>query len=533
MVEGTSPKEGTQQHQQHAMQEERSKLRKVLKRFDLICFTLVAIVAVDGISSLTKYGRGEIFFWLFVVAVLYFVPSGLIAAELGTSFPVEGGPYAWPRVAFGRLYGTFTAVFYWMSNPLWIGGSLAAAVVATLGSGLMLDRPNGIGTVWSIIIGLGVVWGIIGFSIVELQWGKLTGDIGAFVRAATLAVFLVLVAWFLIKNGRPAGTITWSDLKPSLAGFLAVFGLLQFFYVGFELSNSASEEMRDPRRDVPAMIARAGIYTMLLNYGLVLGVLLVIPLAKISNVSGFVNAYSAVNVVLGGAKGPVGWIMGVLIILVSVTTGGVWIQGSARCVAVAGLDGAAPLTLGKFSKAGTPIAMNIVSGIIGSVFVILVFTLTSGSLGSAFAVMFSLAISLTAFPYLLMFPSIIALRRKYPDIRRPYKIPGGAVGMWACVVSTMFVLIVTVISLLWPGLIDNTLGRKYDIVGNWGVSRLFFESVTLGTFGAIIVIALVFAWVGKRNVARSVVGDNDLLATERMAPPMPSGGAEPEPVATL
>src|SRR5271157_501065 len=207
----------------HAMGVERKKLRKVLKRFDLICFTIVAFIAVDTIPSLAKYGGGQTLFWFVVGAALYLVPSGLIVAELGTAFPVEGSPYAWPRMAFGRLPGAFTAVVYWMSNPLWIGGTLAAAVVATLGSGLMFNKPNGIGTVGSIIIGLAVVWAIIGFSIVELKWGKLTGNIGTFVRVAVLAVFLGLVAWFLIDKGKPAGTVTWSSLKPSLTGFLAVF----------------------------------------------------------------------------------------------------------------------------------------------------------------------------------------------------------------------------------------------------------------------------------------------------------------------
>jgi amino acid transporter len=497
----------------HAMQEERSKLRKVLIRFDLVCFTIVALVAVDGISSLTKYGKGEIFFWMFLVAILYFLPAGLMSAELGSAFPLEGGPYAWPRIAFGRLYGAFTAVFYWMSNPLWIGGTLAAAVVATLASGLMLNRPNGFGTVWSIIIGLAATWGIIGFSIVELKWGKLAGIIGTFVRTAVLIVFVALVVWFLAKNGKPAGTITWGSLTPSLTGFLAVFGLLQFFYVGFELSNSASEEMVNANRDVPIMIARSGAFTMVMNFSLLIGILLIIPLAKISNVSGFVNAYSAVNGVLGSAKGACGFIMGILIILISVTTGGVWIQGSARCVAMAGLDGSAPLGLGKFSKAGTPIVMNIVSGVIGSVFVVLVFTLTSGRLDQFFAVMFSLAISLAAFPYLLIFPSIVALRRKYPDVRRPFRVPGGMIGLWACLISSMVVLVLTDIMLLWPGAIDAMLGRSYSIEATWGTSRLFFESVTLGTFAAIIVLAVVFALVGRRNVAKGLVGERDLLET--------------------
>ena len=99
-------------------------------------------------------------------------------------------------------------------------------------------------------------------------------------RLARLAIFLGLVAWFLIKNGKPAGTVTWGSLKPSITGFLAVVGLLQFLFVGFELSNSASEEMRNPQKDVPGMIVRSGLYSALIVLGLVFGILLVIPLAR-------------------------------------------------------------------------------------------------------------------------------------------------------------------------------------------------------------------------------------------------------------
>jgi len=518
------------------MQQERSVLRQVLRRFDLICFTVAAFIGVDAIPSLAKYGGGQALFWILIVALLYLLPSGLITAELGSTFPLEGSPYAWPRMAFGRLPGALTAVFYWMSNPTWIGGTLAAAVVATLSSGLMFNKPNGIPTVWSIVIGIIVTWAIVGFSIVELKWGKWTGNIGTFVRIAVLAIFLGLVAWFLIKNGKPAGTVTWGSLKPSITGFLAVFGLLQFFFVGFELSSAASEEMRNPQRDVPAMIGRSGIYMILINLGLVFGILLVIPLAKLSNVSGFVFAYDSVTSVLGGARGAVGWIMGVLIILVTLSVGGVWVQGSARTQAVAGLDGAAPLLLGKFSKSGTPMAMNIASGIVGSIFVILVFTLTSGSLSSFFAVMFSIVISLTAIQYVFIFPAAIVLRRKYPNRKRPYRVPGGEIGLWICVISTEFVIIVTTISLLWPGLIDGLLGQKYSIVDSWGTSRLFFEGVTLGTFGAIIVIGLVFYWIGQRNLAKGVVGETDLLAVidkPAQAAAVPVAESEAEPVGVV
>jgi len=513
-----------------AIAEERVKLRKVLRRFDLVCFTIAAFIALDTIAATAAYGGGETLFWVGFIILLYMIPSGLICAELGSTFPIEGGPYAWPRMAFGRLAGALTATFYWMSNPTWMGGTLAATTVAVLTSGLMFNKPDGIATIWSILIGIVVVWAIVGLSIVEIKWGRWTGNIGTFVRIACLAIFLVLVAWFLIKNGKPAGTVTWGSLKPSITGFLAVVGLLQFLFVGFELSNSASEEMRNPQKDVPGMIVRSGIYSALIVLGLVFGILLVIPLSKVSNVSGFADAYDAVKSVLGGGAGAVGWLMGIMIIVILISAGGVWLQGAARTQAVAGLDGAAPLFLGKFSKSGTPIAMNLLSAIIGSVFVILVFVLSSGSLQSFFGVMLSLVISLTALQYALIFPAIIVLRRKYPDRHRPYRLPGGAPAMWLCVIATEFIVVLTSISLLWPGLIDRMFGRSYDMQANWGTSRLFFESVTLGSLAAVIVLALVFYAIGKRNLARGVVGESDLLA---VATPVVVAGPTTPAAATL
>lgn len=519
----------------HAMAEERVKLRKVLRRFDLVCFTIAAFIALDTIAVTAAYGGGETLFWLAFIIILYMIPSGLITAELGTAFALEGGPYAWPRLAFGRFAGAITATFYWMSNPTWMGGTLAAASVGVLTSGLMFNKANGISTALSIVIGIIVVWAIVGLSIIELKWGRLTGNIGTFVRVAVLAIFLILVAWFLIKHGKPAGTVTWGNLKPSITGFLAVVGLLQFLFVGFELSNSASEEMRNPQRDIPGMIVRSGIYSALIVVGLVFGILLVIPLTNVSNVSGFADAYNAVKGVLGGAAGPVGWILGVMIIMILISAGGVWLQGAARTQAVAGLDGAAPLFLGKFSKAGTPIAMNIVSAIVGSIFVIFVFVLSSGSLSSFFSVMLSLVISLTALQYALIFPAIVVLRKKYPDRHRPYKLPGGPVVMWLCVIATEFIIVLTSISLLWPGLIDSWFGRSYDMKANWGTSRLFFESVTLGSLGVVIVISVVFYFVGQRNLKRGIVGENDLLAVGDLAPaqpPAPPAAGEPAPELT-
>src|ERR1700716_4264061 len=133
---------------------EKRKLKKSLFRFDLIFFTVCAILAIDTIGQSASYGSQAIF-WLIVSAATFLIPYGLLTSELGTTFPVEGGPYEWVRLAFGHMAGAITAVLYWLSNPIWLGGTLAAGAVAAMDAlwGTHIADNTGL----SIIIGLGFV----------------------------------------------------------------------------------------------------------------------------------------------------------------------------------------------------------------------------------------------------------------------------------------------------------------------------------------------------------------------------------------
>lgn len=507
----------------HAIDQERKKLKKVLHRFDLVFFTIAAFISLDTIAVTAAYGGGQTFFWLLFLIVVYLIPYGMIVAEMGSAFPVEGGPYVWTRMAFGRLAASFTAVIYWGSNPVWIGGTLAATTVAAINS-LILKEPMGTGA--SIAVGLIVVWVTVMLSMIEMKYGKWTGIIGTIVRLLTLVIFLALVIVFLVQNGKPAGTVTVADLKPSLVGFLAVIGLLQFMFVGFELSSGAAEEMTNPQKDVPKMIVRSGVIASLITGSMILGVLLVMNGDELSTVAGFTEAYAKVSAVLGGASTAFNYLVCALIILTIISAGGVWQQGGVRIQAVAGLDGAAPLWFGKFSKQGTPLTMNILSAIIGSVFVIIVFLIARGSLADFFTVMVSVIISLTAMMYIFQIPAVIMLRKKYPDHPRPFRIPGGPVVLWLCVIGAEAIILITTITLLWPGLLDNALGQPYDIEYNWGVSRVYFETVTLGSVGFFVLMAIAFwAW-GKRNIKKGLVGENDLLTID---PEVARGGRDDGP----
>jgi amino acid transporter len=486
--------------------QEKAKLRRVLSRWDLILFTACAIVGLDSVAFAAEAGAQAIT-WLLVSLVLFLIPYGMLVAELGTAFPVEGGPYEWVKMSFGRLAGSVTAVLYWLSNPIWVGGTLAATTIATLNT-FVLTKP--LGTTGEIVVGLVFTWVTVGTAIIAFRYGKWAPNLGTIIKILVVGIFTILFIVFLVHHGRPAGASTAADLKPSLSGFLTVIGVLVFLWVGFELSNGASEEMHNPQRDVPRMIVGSGIISAAL-YGLaILGIILVISRANLSSVAGFADAYKAVSVDLHSRVLDI--IFGILIILTLLGSGSVWLEGADRTQAIAALDGAAPSWMGRFSNLGTPVTVNIMSGVIASAFVFFVFLITSGSLAHFFSVMISLVISTTSVSYVFVFPALIALRRKYPDASRPYRVPGGTAGAWIAVVVTELFVVVSAITLLWPGAINSWFGQSYSIESSFGVSRVFFESVTLGAFGVMIALGVLFWLAGSVSRRHGRAGETNQYA---------------------
>jgi glutamate:GABA antiporter len=347
--------------------QERGKLKKVLHRWDLIFFSVCALVGLDAVAPMAKWGLGQGLVWLVVFIFIFMLPYGLLTSELGTAFPAEGGVYAWARMAYGKLAGGLTALFYWFSNAIWIGGTLAAVCISTIDS-FFLKKPMGL---WpSVIVGLAFVWVNIWLSIISLKHGKWAGNIGAGVKALAVVMFVILFIAYLGKHGVPKGVVDAHSFVPSATGFLAVAGTVIFLYVGFELQSGASEEMTNPQRDVPVGILRSGIVSAVLYAAVVIGMLLVLPVSELQGVSGFTGSYAKVSAGLfgtGGGGKALGYFFAVVIILTLVGSGSVWTLGSCRVQAIAALDGAAPRVLGKFGKQGTPTVMALTTGIVGSI----------------------------------------------------------------------------------------------------------------------------------------------------------------------
>src|SRR6202012_1255799 len=107
---------------------------------------------------------------------------------------------------------------------------------------------------------------------------------------------------------------------------------------------------------------------------------------------GHVTAAGAAS--LSGAGLVLGDACAILVILCLLTSGVTWIMGSDRALAVSCYDGAGPRVLGVINaKYGTPVRVNIFSGLVATVIVILAETITSGDAAKYFGAVLGVTIT--------------------------------------------------------------------------------------------------------------------------------------------
>jgi glutamate:GABA antiporter len=220
-------------------------LRRSLGRFDLMMIAIAAVISVDTIGTVAA-GGGTAFIAMLALVVLFLLPYGMVFAELTSSFTEEGGPYIWVRLAFGRLAGALAVFFYWVTNPIWLGGTLAALAAATF-SGFLLDLEGKATASW--LVQAVFIWAAIGVAVISLRRGKHVIAVGAIAKLVLVLMFTVTTAVYALENG--VQPLAPGFFTPTVAGFLAVAPILLFALSGFEAASGAAEEMRNPGRDMP------------------------------------------------------------------------------------------------------------------------------------------------------------------------------------------------------------------------------------------------------------------------------------------
>ena len=98
--------------------------------FVMFAYTTGGPFGMEGM--VTTSGPGLTLLYLLVIPLFWCIPVSLVAAELTTAIPVEGGFYRWVRAGYGDFWGFLAGWWNWSASWL-LGGSYAVLFSDYLG----------------------------------------------------------------------------------------------------------------------------------------------------------------------------------------------------------------------------------------------------------------------------------------------------------------------------------------------------------------------------------------------------------------
>jgi len=385
---------------------------------------MAAVISVRNLPMMATYGWSMLA--LFLLAILAFlIPVSMAAAELGTGWPEDGGIYAWVKQAFGGPTGFLAVWCDYAENIPWFP-TVLSFMAASLA--YAFDPALANNTVYLVVVMLAFFWGttFVNLRGVEASaWISGVGTLFGSILPALLVVGLG-IAWLVSGDGSQI-PFSGDALVPDVSlGNLAFLGGIILLFTGMEMAGFHSRETRDPGRTVPRAIFLSVAVIVVFSVLGSLFLAFIVPAKELSLVSGTMELFERALDQLG-----VGWLVRPLALLVAF--GGIahlspWILGPAKGVAAVARDGDAPERFARSNARGVPVGLLVVQGIGGTIFSLLFLLVPNVS--TSYWMLSAVTAQIIAVMYALMFAAVIRLRYTQPERSRPYRIPGGLVGVW-------------------------------------------------------------------------------------------------------
>ncbi len=365
--------------------------------------TIPAMVATVG-------GPEAMFGW--IIGAILALADGLIWAELGAAMPGAGGTYIYLREAFQYRTGRLMPFLFVWSAVLFIPLIMSTGIIGLVQYlGYLIPGVSGESgnTALGKIIGVGITLLIMVALFRKIgQIGKLTTVL--FV-VMLVAVLTTIVAAFWHFSAAQAFAFTPGAFSFGGGSFWAGLGagliIAIYDYLGYNTTAYLGAEMRDPGRTIPVSIVLSIVGIMSLYFLLQIGVLGSVPLDELKSAS------SVASTVLEQAWGSgVARVVTVLIVVAAIGSVFAGLLGGSRVPFEAARDKVFLPVFGTLHpRLNLPTAGVLAMGAITIV----------GSLFTLTTIINAAVATLVIIQSLAQVAAIIVLRRRQPDLPRPYR----------------------------------------------------------------------------------------------------------------
>jgi amino acid transporter len=389
--------------------------KSAIKKAGLLYFVFVMFAYVTGgpfgmEEMVTTSGPGMTLVYLLIIPFFWSIPVSLVAAELTTAIPVEGGFYRWVRSAFGDFWGFLAGWWNWTAS--WLLGASYAVLFTDY---LAFYFPSLIG--WKHYL---VSFALISFlAYINVRGIQMVGVV------ATILGFSVLVPVFLLCV-IAAAKWHFNPFHPAIPPHVPPFQIFGvglalglWLYSGYEQCSSVADEIENPQRTYPralAIVVPLSVATYFLPA--------LFSLAALGNWQEWHTAYLSTAARLIGGNW-LGLLMTLAAMLCNVSLLNATVLTSTRMPSSMSEDGyLAPLLAAKHPKFGTPWIAILISS---AVYALLAFH--------------TIAQLLTVYVWLRILVTVLTvlaawrLRRLQPQLQRPFRIPGSTIGLAYVVIA--------------------------------------------------------------------------------------------------
>ncbi|NVM19132.1 MAG: amino acid permease [Candidatus Lokiarchaeota archaeon] len=385
--------------------EEVKKRPELKRRISLFGVTVYGVGNVLGAGIYALIGEvvgitGNLSWLAFILASVTGALTGFSYAELSAMFPKSAAEFVYTEKAFKIRLLSF--LLGWI---IIFSGILSAATVALGFAGYLAE-----------LIGFSPIFLVIIFAVILIVIVSLINFVGIRASTWTNIIFTLIEASGLILIiiiGIPllgTGTVNYFVL-PIGGSFGAIFSavaLIFFAYIGFEDIANVAEEVKEPSRNLPRAIIYSIIITTVLYCLTALSVVSILPYSVIASSS------APLSDVASEILGPVGGIiMSFIALFATANTVLIMMIVTSRMMYGMARDKALPEGLSKVSpKFRTPVLAVLVT------MILTIIPLFLGDIKTvADATVFGVLIN-----FFLVNLSLIVLRKKKPELERPFKL---------------------------------------------------------------------------------------------------------------
>jgi len=395
---------------QNIQNEEPNKLLKLLGVGFGIAVTVGGTIGTGILRKpgpiAANLGDPSLIMLVWVLVSLYAFLGVLCTIELGVSVPRAGAWYVYARRAFGDYVGFVTGITSWLGTVAALGFG-----AYTMSEYIALVWPNTEPIIRWMAIGILIV--LMGFHWLGTKSAGKSQEIMSFLKAIGLFafVFMCFIYGGDVKTQDLVAT-TQRVAQPALLTGL-IIALQQVFYTfdGWHTAAYFTEENTDPARNLPKSMI-SGVLVVIAIYLLVnLAILYIMPIEVLATSK--LAAADAIRLIFGEKSGKIVTFFLMVSILGMLNA---QIMFAPRVIYSMSKDGLFFKLAQKVNSGGTPAVAMPLTGICSILLII------SGK--ETCERLSDIAVFFVVMTYVAGFASVIMLRRKEPNLPRPYKVIG-------------------------------------------------------------------------------------------------------------